>query len=1239
MKNIIRLAVALSLSLGITMGQGLTSVSGTVTDPLGALIPGAKVTVTQSETGASRTGVSDAQGRYSFLQLQPGTYRLVAQAPGLTDVVLSGVQLLVNTPATVDVSFEKVGAVQSTVSVSAEAAQVNTSDATLGNAVGGQAITQLPFESRNVVGLLAIQPGVVYLGEPTPGALPDPRSGAVDGGKSDQGNVNLDGVDVNDQQNRASFTSVLGVTLDSVQEFRTTTTNAGAEYGHSSGAQVTMITRSGTNTVHGAAYEFLRNTDTSANSFFNNASGVPRPQLDRNVFGAAVGGPIKKDKLFYFLNWEGRKDASAATILRTVPTATFRQGEVLYGATSGAVETMTPAQIKAADPAGIGVDAAVLNYLQQYPLPNAFNTGDGINTAGYRFNASEPLRFNTYIGKLDYQLSSKNSVFFRANLQNQNYANNAPEFPGDPANGVYLNNSKGLATGLTTIFTPTFISTFRYGFTREGVQTTGVLNSSYADPTYGSVSTLFGTSTGSSSIIPVHDIHEDLVWTKGAHTISFGVEGLIIHNNYTTDANSFSVAQGDGLYLAGDGDSLLPADAKVSNTTIQNIATLLGDLTKNQLKLNYDLQGNTLPLGAIIPRTFKEQHYDMYVQDSWKVARGLTISAGLRLGLNPSITEVNGYNVDSTEPVGNWLAARIGLAESGQSQSNAGLVSYALSSTTGRNLYPFQTDWAPRVALAYSPRATSSIGKWLFGGPDKTSIRAGWGIYYDAFGEGLERSLSSAIGFSTTVQSGPGQPIGLPTSRFTGFYNLPPLTAFPPAPAGGFPQTPAPGLLAQASTLDDQLRAPYTENLNFSIERQLKGGFLIQAAYVNRESHRSLIGEDMATPTNLVDPASGMSYYQAVAALAPYVYSKAPASNVPNIAFWQDMWPGAATSGMSATQAIYKDAYLAHPGDWTTALLAVDNPISATAAAAAPFSGCNIAGVTTSTQLACSRLGGNTMFNSQFAALVGFRSIGNGNYNGLHLTLRKAFSHGVQFDVNYTYSKCEDLGSSPESSGAGSGMIINPFDQSLNKAVCNYDVTHVFSGLGVFQLPFGAGQALLNTKNKFVNGALGGWQLSTVLTAASGLPTSVSNGGVYPTEWNSSGYATQTGVVPAPSTTENAPSAAPNQKGGPNVFSNPSLAYAAYSQTPAGQLGQRNGIRGEGPFSLDLGLGKRFHLFNFHDQPHTLQFRAEGFNVLNNVRFDAGSASFNIATQAKFGQYTNTLGSPRVFQFSARYEF
>ena len=178
---------------------------------------------------------------------------------------------------------------------------------------------------------------------------------------------------------------------------------------------------------------------------------------------------------------------------------------------------------------------------------------------------------------------------------------------------------------------------------------------------------------------------------------------------------------------------------------------------------------------------------------------------------------------------------------------------------------------------------------------------------------------------------------------------------------------------------------------------------------------------------------------------------------------------------------------------------------------------------------------------------------------------------------------------------------------------------------------------LLNTTNKFVNGVFAGWSINSVFTAGTGFPMSVTNGGVYPTEWNSSGYATQVGIVPSEKTTLNAPSATAGQAGGPNLFPNPYLAFAAYAQTPAGQTGQRNGIRGEGPFSLDLGLSKRFHLFNFHDQPHSIAFRAESFNTTNTVRFDA--ANLNIANQNTFGKYTSTLGSPRVFQFSARYEF
>jgi hypothetical protein len=1217
--------------------QGLSTLSGAVTDPTGSVIPSAKVVIVNADNASQRETTTDAQGRYVFSQVQPGAYNLSISAPGFNPETRNSIRLLVNTPSVVDIQMKIGPAVATTVVVSEEASQVNTGDASIGNAIGGSVITQLPFESRNVVGLLAIQPGVVYLGETTPGKLNDARSGAVDGGKSDQGNVTLDGVDVNDQQNRASFTSVLGVTLDSVQEFRTTTTNAGAEYGHSSGAQVTMVTRSGTNTVHGSAYEFLRNTDTSANSFFNNSAGVARPKLNRNVYGASLGGPLKRDKLFLFGNYEGRKDASEQSVLRTVPTASFRQGIIYYGTTKGTIGTITPAYMASVIPGG--EDPAVLNYLQQFPLPNDSTTGDGLNTAGFRFNASAPLRFNTYIAKADYQINAKNSFFIRGNLQNDNYANGAPEFPGSIPSSVYLNNSKGIATGLTTIFSPSLISTLRYGLTRAGIETTGVLSSSYADPTYGSVSTLYATTTGALNIIPTHDIHEDLAWTKGGHTISFGGEVLLIRNHYDTNANSFSTAQGDGPYLSGGGKGLLPSDAAVSNVTIQNIGTLSGLLTKNTLKINYDLNGNPLPLGATVDRLFGENHYDLYGQDSWKARPGLTVSAGVRLSLNPPLKELNGYNVDSTEPLAQWLADRAGLAASGQSGLNAGLISYDLASKTGRGLYAFMTDWAPRVAVAYSPQGSSGISRFLFGGPNQTSIRAGWGIYYDAFGETLAKNLAASVGFATTVGSGPNQAIGSPTPLFQGSYTLPPLSAFPTPPAGGFPQTIASGALLQAQSLDDGLKAPYTENLDFSIQRQLKGGFMVQAAYVNRGSHRSLIGEDMATPTNLVDTKSGMSYDEAVAVLAPYVFAKAAASSVPAIPFFEDLWPAAAGNGLTATQSMYNNAFKGQPGNWTTSLLAIDRPVTAAAAASAPFSGCNQAGVLTSTQLPCSRLGPYTMWSPQFIALIAYRTVGGGNYNGMHLTVRKALSRGYQFDFNYTWSKCIDLGSSPESSGASSGFILNPFAQNLMKGVCNYDATHVFSALGVAELPFGSGKPLLNSRNKFVNAIFGGWQLTGVLTASSGFPVSVVNGGVYPTEWNSSGYATQIGVVPAPSTTKNAPSASVGTAGGPNIFALPALTFAGYGRTLAGAVGQRNGIRGQGPFSLDTGLGKKFYLFNYHDQPHTLQFRAEGFNITNTARFDAGSANLTIQNQAKFGQYTQTFGSPRVFQFSARYEF
>src|SRR5215467_10728297 len=306
--------VAVFLVSTCVWGQaGTTSVRGTVTDKTGAVITNAKVTLTNAGQALTRETTTSNTGEYEFLALPPGTYNLTVELAGFRKFENRNVQLLVNLPATINVALE-VGVATQTVEVSAAAVALNTTDATIGNAFGEGQLKQLPLEGRNVPDLLTLQAGVTYTGNrPDVNRDIDTRSGAVNGARSDQSNVTLDGVDVNDQVNGNAFTSLLPVTLDSVQEFRVTTTNANADQGRSSGAQVSLITKSGTNEFHGSLYEYLRNTYTSANDYFvktaelqSGESNTP-PKLIRNIFGGSVGGPILKDRLFFFLNYEGAR--------------------------------------------------------------------------------------------------------------------------------------------------------------------------------------------------------------------------------------------------------------------------------------------------------------------------------------------------------------------------------------------------------------------------------------------------------------------------------------------------------------------------------------------------------------------------------------------------------------------------------------------------------------------------------------------------------------------------------------------------------------------------------------------------------------------------------------------------------------------------------------------------------------------------------------------------------------------
>jgi hypothetical protein len=1216
----IRVVVAFfSLAL-IVSAQSLTSVGGTVADPTGAVIPGATVVLENLERGGTRTGVSDHAGRYSFAQVQPGTYKLTAKAAGFTDVVINNIHLLINQPATVNLQFLEVGAVTQEVQVSAEATQVNTVDASIGNAVGTRPIMELPFEARNVAQLLSLQPGVTFLGN-TDALATDYRNGSVAGGRSDQANVTLDGVDVNDQQNRYAFTSVLRSTLDSIQEFRVTTVNPTADLGRSGGAQIALATKSGSNEYHGSLYEYLRNTITSANRFFNNAASVERPKLNRNVFGASMGAPILKNRIFYFLNYEGRRDASEGSVVRAVPSETLRQGIVRYNNKSGGVSELTPDQIKVLDPAGIGTDQAALQVLQSYPMPNSDEVGEGLNVRGYRFKAPTRLRWNTYIAKFDTYLdkASKHALFFRGNLQNDN-SNTLPEFPGQQPASVDLNNSKGLAVGYTAILKPTLVATTRYGFTRQGVENTGALNTNYIT-LHRDLDPPFATTRGIARILPVHQIGEDVSWTKGAHNLKFGGVARWIQNQRLDYQNSFFGGSTNSAWMYGTGIELrrmVPDLTKsFNNAYSEAMLAVLGGVTEVDTNYNYDLQGNPLAVGVPTHRNFAAKEYEMYAEDSWSLRRGLTLTAGVRWSLMPPVYEKQGYQTTVVPELAGWFEQRAALAAAGRPQSEAGDLSFIRATDPGgRSLYPYhKKNFSPRLALAFSPRGDRGLAKWLFGGEGKTVIRAGFGMLYDVFGQGIMRSANAQqLGYSAALSNPPGELRVADMPRYTGFDQIPASITMP-APPAGFPALPPADALSIAGTVDDSLKAPYSFNLNFSIGREFSHGIFVEASYVGRLSHRVLVSEDMAMPTNLVDKTSGQTYFQAAQALALAARKDTPVEQVAPVPFWENIFPGAAGGGLTATQNLYT-YYQYYAPDYLSVLYGAD-------AYCDP---------------ACSIFGPYAMFQNQYSALAALRSIGTASYHAMQVTVRKRFSSGSQFDINYTFSKSMDWGSGIERDNEYNltGMILNSWNPRQNIAVSDWDMRHQFNMFGIYDLPIGRNKRFGSGMNKVLNALVGGWQVAGIWRWTSAMPAYIYNGRAWPTEWNLAGYGTPNGPLQTKmGIFKNAPGIDGN--GGPNIFQDPQKAMDSYNFTLPGETGQRNSLRGDGLYNIDGKLAKSFTMP--YNEKHSLQLRWEVFNVTNSVRFDPGSISNFLTISGSFGKYSAELIEPRVMQFGLRYQF
>jgi hypothetical protein len=1240
-------ALACLFASGAARAQsGTATLFGSVHDPQGAGVPGATITLTQTATSAARTVVTGDDGDYRFVALPPGRYTLKIELSGFRTAVRDKVDLLVDTSTRLVVPLE-MGSLAETVQVTAEAHVLNTSDASLGNVITGTQVRELPLEARNVVGLLGLQAGVVYIPKADASTTTDPRYGAVSGARADQANVTLDGIDVNDAQNQNAFTSALRVTLDSVQEFRVTTSNYGAEQGRSSGAQVSLVTRSGTNTLSGAGYYVNRDTRFSSNEYFLKLSQLKSgkeskaPLLNKNVFGGSLGGPILRDRLFFFGNFEGLNEKRESPVNRSVPSDAFRDGVLIYrcadaslcpgGTVAGLTAThpvqagyygMTPADLARVDPLHIGVSLKALDVFRLYPSANDPGR-DSRNIMGYRFGAPLNNDFRTYISRFDYKASNNQHLFARLNFQDDTMLD-VPQFPGEASNSTSRVKNRGVAIGHDWVLSPTLVNTLRYGYTlidsaALGLQTANAVSFRFIDD-YAALTSSNGRSLGTQNLV------DDLSWIKGNHTLKFGANIRWIRNDMYTNAQSFQGATANGSWVDGVGrkyrpGGACPAPADCSGLPAvasgdaavyaDSLIDLLGVISQANARWNYNIDGTTIPVGQPTRRLYGADEYETYIQDSWKIGNTLTVSGGVRYSLFSPPFEVNGVQVAPSLSLGDWFDTRGANALAGiPANASERMTFLPAGPKNGREgFYNWDyNNFAPRASFAWTPTP-----KWV--------VRGGYSLVYDRIGAGIATSFDSGGSFGlSTSQSSPANRNNEdnPAIRFQGITVLPPT--LPAAAPGGYPATPPVGAGVITRSIDNTIRTPYSHVMNLVVGRDLGDSFGVEAAYVARRGRDQLVRRDLAMPSNLVDSKSGVDYFTAVRQLINA--SKNGIAGMAPIPYWEHLFPGAAGGGLTATQAIAA-AFADVAPDYLTALYNLDEACDP----------------------ACSIFGPFAYFTEQYDSLAALSSIGHSRYDAMQLTLRKRFTHGYQFDVNYTYARAKDQGSEVErgspfdnfGSGGYSGFLINSWEPELNYSYADYDVRHQINVNGLVDLPFGRGKKFGNGAGGLLNSVIGNWAVAGIWRWTSGFPFNVQNcRSCWATNWNLQGNAelVDPNVLPATQTTVNAVG------GQPSPFANVTEAINAFRTQYPGETGIRNLLRGDGYFGIDMSVSKSFDLW----AGQRLRFRWDVFNLTNTPRFDTGNVTMTPDISSTFGRYNGTLATcdgaaGRCMQLNLRYEF
>ena len=1181
-----------------------SSITGLVTDATGAVVPNAAITLTDQNKGYVFKTPSGEDGRYVLRNLPPGIYRLQVAAPGMRMSERAGIDLAVGQNAQADVHLEVGGATQ-TVEVTGQAAVLQTQDASTGQTINQKFINDLPLVGRSVFNLALISPGVTQAAGGTFGLNANPVNFISNGGRNSTADILMDGASQTGIENNGGITTALYTPpLDAVQEFTVQQNTYAADVGFGGNTVLNVITKSGTNAIHGSAYEFVQNNILNANNFFNNQNGVKISPNKNNQFGGTIGGPIRKDKTFYFADYQGTFTRSTGTARAGVPSAAERTGNfgelcthaggvfdtagqcsaasgqlwdpttgVFSSAVNGPVRSAyvpfnnlatyaspgtnligTPYQLPAA--AGNLIDPVASKMMQYYPLPNvavgAAQYNPLNNWIGTNGNLSNDHRFDA---KLDHLFSDVSRITLRSSLDHSHsegvncFGNVADPCTQGPINGY----QSSTAINFNHSFSSTWLLNFSYGYIRKYSYTAGVA----ADfPSYNPVTTL---GMPSYILASGYLATPNVTIGNGYQSVSGQALGSQTYSilSYPLDTHDLN-ANMDKIH--GNHEFKFGYEVRMHRVsflqvsepegqwnfqatgTSQTPASGTGGDPLASLLIGFPQSGGgTNAYQVDVAVTTQNYEHAFYFQDNWRATSRLTLNLGLRYELTLPRTET----LNRQSYIDPSVASPLQVA--GLAPLRGGL-----EFTNGSNRSPYNLDplnFGPRIGLAY--RAAGGF-----------VIRTGYGIFFDpskvdaqGTGGGGFQGYNFQTPYVLTYQNNGATPAARMSNPFPG--------SGPQSPPGST-QGLLTGLgLGVSGPVRYWNSTPYMQTWNFGVQRQVRSA-LVDVNYIGTKGTHLYFGG-----------AGSLNYL------------------------------GSWVETASAAQITALNSNVANPFYGV-----ITNPASSLSAPTAQLN----------------------QLDKPYPQFTGFSGNdppwANSTYHALQLRVEKRFSNGLQILGTYVYSKSID--NSSETCGCttwlgGTTSLQDPNNRALERSVSQFDIPQVFQVSYVYALPFGRGKTLGNSWSGFLDAVLGGWQTNGLWRFDNGLPLalSVANSRPLPTygaqrpnligrlarnnasNWLSQYFADpQNAVNPVPFTVGNAPRTIPT-------------------------------VRAPGTATTALSLFKQFKL-NFLREGSFIELRAEAFNALNHPQFAAPNT---VVGSSAFGQVTSQANSPRTMQLALKMYF